>query len=46
MVVRWATASVTDAEQRFWKILGYRDLWMLKAKLTDHAPIDDSSKVA
>lgn len=32
MVLRWA-AALLMTEQRFRKIMGYRDLWMLKAAL-------------
>jgi putative transposase len=35
MVKRWAAAAFLDAEQSFRRILGYRDLWMLKAILND-----------
>lgn len=35
MVKRWAAAVFLDAEQSFRRILGYRDLWMLKAILID-----------
>lgn len=33
MVKRWAGAAFLAAEQSFRRILGYRDLWMLKAQL-------------
>ena len=46
MILRWAAALFPDARQRFRKILGYRDLWMLQAKFKAHAPSDDSSKLA
>jgi putative transposase len=36
MVKRWAAAAFLDAEQSFRRILGYRDLWMLKAILNDN----------
>ena len=35
MVVRWAAASFMDAEQNYRKIMGYRDLWILKAHLDE-----------
>ena len=35
MVKRWAAAFL-DAEQSFRRILGYRDLWMLKAILNQN----------
>ena len=36
MVKRWAAAAFLDAEQSFRRILGYRDLWMLKAILNEN----------
>ena len=33
MVLRWAAAALLMTEQHFRKIMGYRDLWMLKAAL-------------
>ena len=36
MVKRWAAAAFLDAEQTFRRILGYRDLWMLKAILNEN----------
>jgi transposase-like protein len=33
MVLRWAAASFLDAEKSFKRIMGYRDLWQLKAYL-------------
>ena len=35
MVLRWAAASYLDAEKHFRKIIGYEDLWMLRAALDD-----------
>jgi putative transposase len=35
MVKRWAAAAFLDAEHSFRRILGYRDLWMLKAILNE-----------
>ena len=35
MVVRWAAASFLDAEKSYRKIMGYRDLWILKAHLDE-----------
>jgi len=49
MVVRWVAASLLDMEQRFKRIMGYQQLWMLEAKLKDLAEeerIDGESKVA
>jgi transposase-like protein len=33
MVLRWAAAALLMTEQSFRRIMGYRDLWMLKAAL-------------
>jgi len=49
MVVRWVAASLLDMEQRFKRIMGYQQLWMLEAKLCELAEeekIDGKSKVA
>ena len=46
MVLRWAATSFLTAEKSFRKIQGYRDLWMLQAKLSDRVTGDDSSNVA
>jgi transposase-like protein len=35
MVLRWAAAALLMTEQNFRKIMGYRDLWMLKAALDE-----------
>ena len=37
MVRRWAAAALLMTEQNFRKIMGYRDLWMLKAALDQDA---------
>lgn len=33
MVLRWAAAAYLDTEKSFRRIMGYRDLWILKAAL-------------
>jgi len=35
MVLRWAAASFLATEKSFRRIMGYRDLWMLKANLEE-----------
>jgi hypothetical protein len=35
MALRWAASTFRDVETRFRRILGYRDLWVLKAILDD-----------
>ena len=37
MVLRWAAAPHLETEQRFRKILGYRDLWILPAALHERS---------
>ena len=49
MVIRWVAASLLDMEKRFKRIMGYRQLWMLEAKLKDlaeEASVDTRSQVA
>jgi putative transposase len=36
MVLRWAAAALLMTEQNFRRIMGYRDLWMLKATLDEN----------
>ncbi len=45
MAMRWAAAALLMTEQNFRKIMGYRDLWMLKSAL-DHKEVSPQSKVA
>ena len=37
MVLRWAAAAYLETEQRFRKIIGYRDLWILQAALDERS---------
>jgi hypothetical protein len=49
MVVRWVAASLLDMEQRFKRIMGYQQLWMLDAKLkelNEQTGIDEKLQVA
>ena len=49
MVVRWVATSLLDMEERFRRIMGYQQLWMLDAKLKELAQeqtIDVESQVA
>ena len=41
MVKLWAAAAFLDAERSFRRILGYRDLWMLKAILNENQVAND-----
>jgi transposase-like protein len=36
MVLRWAAAALLITEQNFRRMMGYRDLWMLKAALDEN----------
>ena len=49
MVLRWAAAAFLDAESHFHRIMGYRDLWQLKAYLDNidkEGHIDKEKRVA
>lgn len=46
MVLRWSATAFLETEKRFRKIMGYKDLWMLKAKLRSEASVDANEKVA
>jgi putative transposase len=49
MVLRWAAASFLDAEKSFRRIMGYQDLWMLKAQLDapdEKKDMDNQKKIA
>ena len=37
MVLRWAAAAYLETEQRFRKIIGHRDLWILQAALDERS---------
>jgi len=45
MAMRWAASTFLDAEKRFRRILGYRDLWTLKAIL-DEKHVDHDKEAA
>ena len=45
MVLRWAAASFLSTEKSFRRIMGYRDLWMLKATLEEEW-LDTQERVA
>lgn len=44
MALRWTAAAVLEREQRFRRINGYRDLWLLKRVLGWHTREVTSSK--
>ena len=43
MAPRWAATSFVETEQNYRRIMGYRDLWMLKAHL-DGREVDRSQE--
>ena len=43
MVLRWAAAAALETEKSFRKIIGFRDLWMLKAALDDDKGLDENA---
>ena len=46
MALRWAASAFLETESNFRRIQGYRDLWMLKAKLQDSVVVDSPKMVA
>jgi transposase-like protein len=44
MVLRWAASAFLNAEKKFNRIIGYRDLWILKAALNAGAGDDNARK--
>lgn len=38
MAVRWAAASLVETEKSYRRIMGHKQLWMLKAQLDDQQP--------
>ena len=47
MAVRWAAAAFLDAEKGYRRIMGYKDLWVLKAHLDElSTPPVDGKEVA
>lgn len=45
MVLRWVASAFLETETNFRRIQGYRDLWMLKARLRDEVTMDTPGKV-
>ena len=39
MALRWAAASFVETEKNYRRIVGFDQLWMLKAHLDDHEPV-------
>ena len=46
MARRWVAAAFLATEKNFRRILGYRDLWMLKAKLENEVVLDSKPEAA
>jgi len=46
MVLRWVASAFLAAERNFRRIQGYRDLWMLKAKLESDTPLRTKDEAA
>ncbi len=46
MVLRWVAAAFLAIEKNLHRILGYRDLWMSKAKLENEVVLDSKQKAA
>jgi hypothetical protein len=43
MVRRWVASSFLSVEKGFRRIMGYRDLWMLKAVLDEGVDKEDNA---
>ncbi len=39
MALRWAAVSFVETEKNYRRIVGFDQLWMLKAHLDDHEPV-------
>jgi transposase-like protein len=46
MVLRWAAAAFLKTEDRYRKLMGHKDLWMLKEKLGREAALDRDGRAA
>ncbi|MBM4273039.1 MAG: hypothetical protein FJ134_01035 [Deltaproteobacteria bacterium] len=44
MVLRWVAAAFLETEKNFRGIQGYRDFWMLKAKLENEVALDSKKR--
>ena len=45
IALRWAAAAALETERNFRKIMGHRDLWMLKAALDEGQSLSDQSHI-
>lgn len=46
MALRWAAASFVETEMNYRRIIGYDQLWILKAHLDDHQPVAEMRMVS
>lgn len=46
MALRWAAASFVETEKSYRKIIGYDQLWMLRAHLDDREPVAQMKKAS
>ena len=44
MALRWAVASFVETEKSYRRIIGYDQLWMLRAHLDDYEPVAQMRK--
>ena len=45
MALRWAGAAALETEKHFRKIMGHRELWMLKAVLDEGQSLSENSQI-
>lgn len=46
MALRWAAAAFVETEKSYRKIIGYDQLWILKAHLDDLEPVAEMKKAS
>jgi putative transposase len=46
MALRWAAASFVETEKNYRRIIGYDQLWMLRAHLDDREPVAEMKKAS
>ena len=46
MALRWAAAAFVETEKNYRRIIGYDQLWMLKAHLDDREPVAEMKKAS
>ena len=45
MALRWAAASFVETQKSYRRIIGYDQLWMLRAHLDDHEPVAEKGRL-